>query len=140
MIDGKPLSDTQCGTHALEEKDILEVVKRIEVGNPLSDALEECNTRNEVKNPFGKKRKIEERNFEKNRRERVCKYIGETHRSAYEHGKEHVRGFMDLDEKRHLLKHYLKTHTDLQMKEMKIGMRVRVQFRSALDRQDGEAN
>ena len=63
MIDRKALSDEKYGTHAMEEKDILEVVKRIGVGNPLSDGLEETHaleekiTRNEVKSPFGKKEK-----------------------------------------------------------------------------------
>ena len=81
----------------------------------------------------------EENVFEKNRKERKYKYIGETHRSAYERGKEHIRDFKDLDEGSHLLKHYLKMHTDIKMEEMKIGMRVRSQYRSALERQVGEA-
>ena len=33
------------------------------------------------------------------------RYIGETHRSAYERGKEHLRDLMDLNEGSHFLKH-----------------------------------
>ena len=81
----------------------------------------------------------EENSFEKNRKERKYKYIGETHKSVYERGKEHIRDFKDLDEGSHLLKQYLKMHTYIRMEEMEIGMRVRSQYRSALERQVDEA-
>ena len=67
------------------------------------------------------------------------KYIGETNRSAYKRGKEHLRDFRDLNEGSHIPKHYLRHNRNISMNEMKVGMRVRAQYRSALERQIGEA-
>ena len=73
------------------------------------------------------------------RKEIKCKYIGETHRTAYERGKEHIRDLKDFDEGSHLLKHYLKKHRNIKIEDMKIGMKVRAQYRTVLERQVGEA-
>ena len=80
-----------------------------------------------------------EKKVEKRRKEYKVKYVGETGRSAYERGAEHISDFHNFDEGSHLLKHYLACHRDLKMSDMKIGMRVRNVFRTALERQIGEA-
>ena len=83
------------------------------------------------------KKKKEKR--EKNKREFKVKYVGETGRSAYERGVEHISDFLNYDESSHLLKHYLSCHQSMRMSDVKFGMRVRNTFRSALERQIGEA-
>ena len=80
-----------------------------------------------------------EKKVEKRRKEYKVKYVGETGRSAYERGAEHISDFHNFDEGSHLLKHYLACHRDIKMSDMKIGMRVRNVFRTALERQIGEA-
>jgi len=75
----------------------------------------------------------------KTKKEYTVKYVGETGRSGYERGSEHLSDFLNFEEGSHLLKHYLNCHQDLKMSDVKFGMRVRQSFRSALDRQIGEA-
>ena len=75
----------------------------------------------------------------KEKKEYTVKYIGETGRSAYERGAEHMSDFWNYDEKSHLLKHFLSCHKDMKMSEVKFGMKVRNTFKSALERQVGEA-
>ena len=68
------------------------------------------------------------------------KYIGETGRSGYERAKEHVRDFLDLKENSHLLRHYiLKPTSEMRVDPLEYGMRIRSQFKTALERQIGEA-
>ena len=67
------------------------------------------------------------------------KYVGETGRSAYERALEHKRDFFNFAEHSHLLKHYLVHHKDIKMCDMRFGMRVKGSFRSAMERQIGEA-
>ena len=50
-----------------------------------------------------------------------------------------MKSFEYFDETSHLLKHYLLYHKDIKMSDMKYGMRIRNTFRSALERQVGEA-
>ena len=80
-----------------------------------------------------------EKKKKKGKREFKIKYVGETGRSAYERGAEHISDFWNYDEGSHLLKHFLTCHRDMRMKDVKFGMRVRNTFRSALERQVGEA-
>ena len=75
----------------------------------------------------------------KRRKEYRVKYVGETGRSAYERGVEHLSDFLNFDEGSHLLKHYLTYHKDLKMSDVKFGMKVRNTFRTAIERQVGEA-
>ena len=67
------------------------------------------------------------------------KYVGETNRSGYERGREHVKQFMNMEEGSHLIKHYLQCHRNIQMEEMEFGMKVRASFKSAIERQISEA-
>ena len=86
-----------------------------------------------------KENKKEKTEAEKEKKDYTFKYIGETGRSGYERGQEHVKSFENFDETSHLLKHYLLLHKDIKMSEMKYGMRIRNTYRSALERQVGEA-
>jgi len=67
------------------------------------------------------------------------KYIGKSHRSAYERGCEHVEGLLNIDERNHFLKHLVDVHPTLKPNELELGMRVRKQFKNPLERQVGEA-
>ena len=88
-----------------------------------------------------KRKKEKERKDEKKqgKREFKVKYIGETGRSGYERGVEHVRDFENCEETSHLLKHYLMFHKDVKKSDMRFGMRIRSSFRSPIERQIGEA-
>ena len=72
-------------------------------------------------------------------KKKVIKYVGETNRSGYERGREHMEQFKRMDEGSHILKHYLKYHREMKMEEIKIGMKIRSTFRSAIERQISEA-
>ena len=68
------------------------------------------------------------------------KYIGETSRSGYERGLEHKSDFVRFEERSHLLRHYVLVHqSDMKWEELEFGMRIRRSFRTALERQVGEA-
>ena len=73
------------------------------------------------------------------KRDYKYKYIGETCRSGYERGKEHLMMKENCNESSHMLKHCLLQHSDKDPMEIKFGMRVRQQFKTALERQVGEA-
>ena len=74
----------------------------------------------------------------KNRDHKV-KYIGESARSGYERGGEHVDALNRMDERSHLLKHYVVKHRDIELKDFKFGMKIRSVFRTSIKRQVGEA-
>ena len=67
------------------------------------------------------------------------KYIGETNRSGYERGREHMAQYKNMDGGSHLLKHYLKHHKNIGMEEMEIGRKIKSSFKSAIERQISEA-
>ena len=67
------------------------------------------------------------------------KYIGETGRSGYERGLEHLKDFENCEETSHLLKHYLLYHKDIKKNDMRFGMRLRRSYRTPIERQIGEA-
>ena len=67
------------------------------------------------------------------------KYARESHRGSYEWGCEHVEGLLNIDKRNHFLKHLVEEHPDLKPNELELGMRVRKQYRNALERQVGEA-
>ena len=67
------------------------------------------------------------------------KYIGETWRSGYERGKEHQEDLKYVRENSHLLKHVIEDHPGKKVDEIKFGMRVKLTFKSALERQITEA-
>ena len=69
----------------------------------------------------------------------TVKYIGESNRSGYERGREHIEQFRNMRDQSHLLKHYLQWHKDMDIEEMEVGMKVRSTFKSAIERQISEA-
>ena len=90
------------------------------------------------------KRKREEESDKENKERKLernynVKYIGETNRSGYERGREHMAQFRNLDARSHLLKHYLKYHKNIGIENMEVGMRVKSTFKSAIERQISEA-
>ena len=93
------------------------------------------------------KNKRKKENIEKERKKKenvkrdfIVKYIGETVRSAYERGLEHVADYENLNERSHMLKHYVLEHQGkIKMNELEFGMRVRESYNTAIERQVGEA-
>ena len=73
------------------------------------------------------KRKRESVNVKVDAKEKVykVKYIGETGRSGNERGKEHSTDYERLEERSHLLRHYLLKHQDIKLEELEFGMRIR---------------
>ena len=148
IIDGN--CDTsraeEVGLQTQEEKILGKAVKSSEDVIELSPGEEEKELPSQEDSNKGKavKRKIDvEKKKKVGERKRdgdfKFKYIGETNRSAYERGKEHLRDFKDLNEGSHILKHYLRHHRNIKINDMKVGMRIRAQYRSAMERQIGEA-
>ena len=91
----------------------------------------------------GKKRKredSEERKKKKEKEEKGAKkdykkkYIGESNRSGYERGLEHMEQFSRMDTRSHLLKHLVTKHPGKKPDEIKVGMRIVGQFRTAMER------
>ena len=70
----------------------------------------------------------------KGRTDYKVKYVGETKKTAYERGKEHLDDLKNLREGSHLLKHLLEVHPNLALDELEVGMRVRKSFKSAFER------
>ena len=66
-------------------------------------------------------------------------YIGETSRSGYERGYEHLDMLTTLSSKAIMLRHMLSKHENKDMSEIKWGMFVTGYIRSAFDRQVEEA-
>ena len=81
-------------------------------------------------------RKEEEKRKELERR--TFKYIGETSRSAYERGGEHLRDLNDHDPGSHLLKHVIKYHMD-DPDNVEFRMKVLTSHFTAFNRQITEA-
>ena len=67
------------------------------------------------------------------------KYIGETARSAFERGVEHQGALEKLQEDSHLLKHIANNHRGEDIDNIKFGMRIYKQTRTALERQVTES-
>ena len=115
------------------------------------DKTQECTKRSIVYETWcetcleKEKKKIEEEheNDEDAQKEidkiRKYKYIGETARSAYERGIEHKNALEKLQEDSHLLKHVANSHRGEKLEEIKFGMRIIKQTRSALERQITES-
>ena len=70
---------------------------------------------------------------------KLYKYVGETSRSLYERGLEHLRDLEELKMDSHMLKHYFDIHGEEEMKEMKFGAKIVDKPRKAFDRQISES-
>ena len=82
--------------------------------------------------------KEEERNTEKRKIKRY-KYIGESSRSGYERGLEHIRDWKELKKESHMVKHYFSVHEGENPEEMEFHMRIIKTHRSAFNRQISES-
>ena len=95
---------------------------------------------NEKKRERNDSKKVTDENCQKEKREFHVKYIGESGRSGYERGREHVEDLNNLNETSHLLKHYILEHQDeMKVEQMEFGMRIRSNFTRAIERQISEA-
>ena len=66
----------------------------------------------------------EEKQAELLKRMKVHKYIGETSRSVYERGLEHLKDLEDMKVESHMLKHYQENHEDEEIRGMEFGMKI----------------
>ena len=62
---------------------------------------------------------------------KMHKYVGETARSVYERGMEHLNGLQSMKEDNHLMKHVAMFHQDMEVEEVKFGIMVVKYTRSA---------
>jgi hypothetical protein len=69
------------------------------------------------------------------REKRMAKYIGETARSTYERGFEHLSDLLNTSAKSHMLRHYVESHMGEEFGEMKFQMKVLKFTRTAFERQ-----
>ena len=83
--------------------------------------------------------KDEEKAKEKIKKIPLFKYIGETARSAYERGLEHLRDFQEMKLDSHMLKHFLEKHEEESMENIKFGMKITKSARSSFERQISES-
>ena len=81
----------------------------------------------------------EETRNRKMREMKVYKYVGESSRSFYERGLEHLRDLEELKMDSHMLKHYFEKHGEEEMEEMKFGGRIVDKPRTAFNRQISES-
>ena len=67
-------------------------------------------------------------------------YVGETNRSAFERGREHVNDIEGCKPSSHMLRHLLQVHEDEEesWKGIRFGMRILKSTRSAFERQIAE--
>merc|ERR1712240_659110 len=63
------------------------------------------------------------------------KYIGETSRSMYERGLEHLRDLSEMKAQGHMLKHFFEHHEEEELSNMKFGARIVKAARTAFNRQ-----
>ena len=66
---------------------------------------------------------------------RLHKYVGETARSVFERGWEHVTDFENLSIKSHMLKHAVELHDKEDMQNIKFGIRILRTAKSSFERQ-----
>ena len=66
---------------------------------------------------------------------RIFKYIGETSKSCYERGLQHLSDAEQLKPSSHMLKHLLESHEEENSEDIKFGMKIRATAKSAFERQ-----
>ena len=83
----------------------------------------------------------EDENTKKEKKKKIkkYKYIGETSRSVYERGLEHLRDCEELKKDSHMVKHYFDQHEGEEIEKMEFGMKVLKACRSAFTRQISES-
>ena len=73
--------------------------------------------------------------LDKKKKIKLFKYVGESGRSAYERGWEHVNDMTTLNPRSHMLKHILLHHQGQDMKSVEFGMSVRKFCKTSFERQ-----
>ena len=90
-------------------------IEKIEKKQENEDANDEVDDSTEkVNERKRKKREVDTSENQKKKRKKddfKVKYIGETKKSGYERGKDHMRQLKSLDERSHLLKHLVEKHS-----------------------------
>ena len=77
----------------------------------------------------------EQEKQDKKKNLKIFKYIGESSRSAYERGWEHLNDMAKLDPKSHMLKHVLTQHPGQDIMSIKFNMKVRKFCKTSFERQ-----
>ena len=72
---------------------------------------------------------------EKKKAIRLHMYVGESSRSIYERGLEHIRDCQELKKESHMIKHYFDHHEEEELEDMEFGMRIARTTRTAFNRQ-----
>ena len=106
------------------------------------DAIGENSTEESKKKRKRNQYEVDKKEMKTDRKKKKnykVKYIGETGRSGYERGLQHLKDFENCEETSHLLKHYLLYHKDIKKNDMRFGMRLRRSYRTPIERQIGEA-
>ena len=67
------------------------------------------------------------------------KYVGETSKSAFERGFEHLNDLTSLSSKSHMLRHIVEVHQGQDLSKIQFGMRVIEYTRTSFERQIREA-
>ena len=70
---------------------------------------------------------------------KLYKYIGESSRSIYERGLEHLRDKEEIKADSHMIKHFFDKHSEEELEDMKFGVRILKQAKTAFTRQIGES-
>ena len=71
---------------------------------------------------------------------KLYKYVGESARSLYERGFEHLMDFESLSTKSHMLKHAVDKHTDEDPTNIQFGIRIIKSSKSSYERQTYESS
>ena len=66
---------------------------------------------------------------------RLHKYVGETSRSVYERGFEHLSDYQNLSTKSHMLKHKVDKHPEEDLENIKFGITIIKSAKSSFNRQ-----
>ena len=66
---------------------------------------------------------------------KLYKYIGETGKSVFERGLQHLADATQLKPSSHILKHYLESHEEEKLDEITFGMKIKCTAKSAFERQ-----
>ena len=70
---------------------------------------------------------------------KIFKYIGETGKSCYERGVQHLSDASSLKTGSHILKHYFDQHEGERLEDLEFGMKIRCTAKSAFERQVSES-
>ena len=76
----------------------------------------------------------EKKRIEMKKATKLYMYIGETSRSVYERGLEHMRDCQELKKESHLVKHFFDVHGDEELESMESGMRIARATKTAFNR------